>query len=461
MYDVFISFKKSTKVNERVKKTDDYYMAERLNDELKGLGLSPFFSDENLKSEGTGDYKNSIVQAINSSKLFISVASRREYFESTWVKSEWDQYDNLMREGKKESNSMFVLGGEDLLANRPDELAGKEILTDIDELVEFIRNRVCNKKDENLNDNSQINSSYSFTSNEEKRLVEQARVEAIYDIKYFKKNLTDNSRTYNILDVGCSTGIVSKLVFGKLENENININLLGVDRNIDCVNKFNEQTPDSMNAGQIDFNNENWQDELVILSKKNNIDKFDVVYCALSLHHFADSGESFIKNIHKFIKDNGLIYIRSFDDCLSICYPKYDLMQKIIDDSAKCPGMSDRFHARKIYDYLFKGKYDNIKFAHHYIDTIGKDIQQRDMIYDSAFAFRINYYERYLNKVKESKKITDIEKAQKNYNEMEKMLKEMKDSILNLSHYYGYFVTIVTARKPSEFVLDDNDDIEI
>ena len=159
MYDVFISFKSS--ISGSTRKTEDYYLAMRLNDELKALGIKAYFSEEDLANQGTGDYKSSIIQAISVAKVFISVATKREYFESNWVKSEWDQYDNLRREGKKENDSMFVLGGSDLLANRPDELAGFQILDSVDGVVEFIKNRFIRKsKNDNAVDNNQ--SSYSY-----------------------------------------------------------------------------------------------------------------------------------------------------------------------------------------------------------------------------------------------------------------------------------------------------------
>lgn len=458
MYDVFISFKKSYKQGDKVKKTEDYYLAERINDELKDLGIKAYFSEENLKAEGTGDYKTSIVSAINSAQVFISVATKREFFESAWVKSEWDQYDNLRREGKKEKDSMFVLGGEDLLTNRPDELSGVQILLELDDLVAFVKNKFIKQfKNENILETSQ--SSYNYINEEEKRLIDQARIETAYDIKFFKKNLTDNSKTYNILDIGCSMGTVTKLVFGKLENDNISINLIGLDREEDCVKKFNISTPEYMTAYLVDLNEPNYLDKIVEIMNKNEIDKFDVVYSSLTMHHLVDHGEGVIKNVYKIMRDNGIIYIRSVDDCLHIAYPKCELMDEIIDKSAKCKGMSDRFHARKLYDYFLKAKFDNITYYNHYIDTIGKDLKQRSMIYDSAFAFRINYYYRNLEKAKNENNAREISEAQVAYDEMKRMLEEMKDSILNMAHFFGYFCPIVHAHKPSEFIDVEDDDI--
>ena len=449
MYDVFISFKSSISGSNR--KTEDYYLAMRLNDELKALGIKSYFSEEDLANQGTGDYKTSIIQAINVAKVFISVATKREYFESNWVKSEWDQYDNLRREGKKENDSMFVLGGADLLANRPDELAGFQILDSVDGVVEFVKNRFIRKsKNDNIAENNQ--SSYSYINEEEKRLNDQARVEAAYDIKFFKEILTDNSKTYNILDIGCSMGTVTKFVFGKLENDNININLIGIDREQECVDKFNSLTPVYMNAFQLDLNNPNYMDGLIEIMNKQGIDKFDIIYSSLTMHHLNDRGKDVIKNVYKVMRDNGIIYIRSVDDCLHIAYPKSDLMDEIINISAKCKGMSDRFHARKLFDYLQNAKFDNIKYHYHIVDTIDKDINQRRMIFDSSFAFRINYFDRNLKKAKESGNAKEISDAQQEYDKMEEMLKEMKESILNLSHYFGYFCPVVSARKPSEFI---------
>ena len=302
-------------------------------------------------------------------------------------------------------------------------------------------------------------SSYNYINEEEKRLTNQAAIQATYDIEFFRKNLIDTNKTYNILDIGCSMGAVTKLVFGELEDDNIRINLIGLDREEECVQKFNATTPDYMTAYQLDLSEPNYLNKLVDIMNKKQIDKFDVVYSSLVMHHLIDRGEGFIKDIYNLMQNNGIIYIRSTDDSLTTAYPKYDLMNEIIDKSTKCKGMSDRFNARRVYSYLLNAKLDNITYYQHYIDTIEKDSNKRSMIYDAAFSFRLNYYDRNLQKAKNEKNQKQISDAQVAYDEMKKMLEEMKDSIFDSTHYFGFFCPIVYAYKKNKSINIKDTDI--
>lgn len=460
MYDVFISFKKSEIGG--MKKTGDYYLAERLYDELKSMDINAFLSEEDLKEEGTGDYKNKIDKALVDAKIFILVATKLEYYKSTWVKSEWDLYDNLRREGKKESDSMFIFAGEDLMRNRPDELSGFQMVDDFDVLITFIKNRT--QKVVN-NDYENKSSYYTYEgTNEKERLLEQAIIEARYDVDYLKEILIDKDKEYNVLDVGCSSGGITKQIFGKLIDEGYKMKIIGTDHFEKQVKEFNDENiKGNMKAYVLEYEETDWVDKLRKIMDDEKIEGFDLVYCAFSLLHFPLGGKEVLKGLYNLLNCDGYIYYRGEDDDLKVLYPNRDVLREIIEMSTKeyCPDMCDRFHGRKMPNYLAEANFTEIKHKTFIIDTIASDkkiyelldsneedpITKSDLahfIYQADFAWRIDDFKHYVDI---SKNTDNYAKAMANYEKMKTNLELIKKYLVDNNHYFGYFISIFIAQK--------------
>ena len=97
-YDVFIS-----------SKSEDYEYAREIYTFLVDNGISVFFADEELKNNGSSEYSESIDQAIDASTHMIVFASKIDYINSTWVKSEWRAFTNEIRSGRKKGNIITIL----------------------------------------------------------------------------------------------------------------------------------------------------------------------------------------------------------------------------------------------------------------------------------------------------------------------------------------------------------------
>lgn len=97
-YDVFIS-----------SKSEDYEYAREIYTFLVDNGISVFFADEELKNNGSSEYSESIDQAIDVSTHMIVFASKIDYINSTWVKSEWRAFTNEIRSGRKKGNIITIL----------------------------------------------------------------------------------------------------------------------------------------------------------------------------------------------------------------------------------------------------------------------------------------------------------------------------------------------------------------
>lgn len=103
-YNVFIS-----------SKSEDYEYAREIYTFLVDNGISVFFADEELKNNGSSEYSESIDQAIDASPHMIVFASKIDYINSTWVKSEWRAFTNEIRSGRKKGNVITIL--KDIQAN--------------------------------------------------------------------------------------------------------------------------------------------------------------------------------------------------------------------------------------------------------------------------------------------------------------------------------------------------------
>lgn len=93
-YDVFISYKET---DEAGRPTRESFVAEKLYNQLTQSGFRTFFAKVSLRNIVGKEYEPYIFAAIYSAKVMIVLGSKKEYFESAWVKNEWSRYLELLR----------------------------------------------------------------------------------------------------------------------------------------------------------------------------------------------------------------------------------------------------------------------------------------------------------------------------------------------------------------------------
>lgn len=106
-YDVFISCK-----------SEDYHYAVPIYYFLTTNGLKVFLADVELRAKGRDVYGEIIDAALESAEHLVVFASKAEYVESTYVKSEWRTFVEEKRSGRKEGNIITILKGVQI-ANLP------------------------------------------------------------------------------------------------------------------------------------------------------------------------------------------------------------------------------------------------------------------------------------------------------------------------------------------------------
>ncbi len=94
-YDIFISYKEKGEDGQR---TPDSVYAFDIYTALKKEGYNVFYARESLKGRLGDEYEPIIFSALRSSQVMILVGTRKEYFESQWVRNEWSRYLDIMKQ---------------------------------------------------------------------------------------------------------------------------------------------------------------------------------------------------------------------------------------------------------------------------------------------------------------------------------------------------------------------------
>ncbi len=443
---VFISFKMHDD-NGRV--TRDYYLAKELYDRLNTENIDVFFSDVSILNSARADYKRKIDEELDIANLMVLVATKPEYANSSWVRYEWDSFFNDILSGGKKGEFISLLESSNVL-DFPRTIRQTQSFNmeedGLNKLIQFIKKYFeINSSVEEGTKSHKGGSSYGYDiGNEKERLKIQTIEESKNDYQNIK-NIFESigADSFNVLDFGCSMGENTFRVFNNFGDS---VNLLGIDKFEKCVNEFNEKMPDNYRAVCLDADKNSFSDDLKRTMVECGVNAFHLVYCALSLHHTADT-LSVLKVLWDFILPGGFIYVRTCDDGLKMGYPdKNYAIKSIIEKTSKVKGVSDRFHGRKMYSYLKKAKFVDIKCRSFSISTADKDVLDRYALFSNTFLWRKNYFKRALDEAMIDNE-EQIKHALDEYNWCLSKTDEIEDMFNDLNFYYEYSISIFEAKK--------------
>ena len=147
-FDIFICYKET---DEEGKRTQDSVLAQDIYNNLTQDGYKVFFSKITLENKLGVDYEPYIFSALNSSKIMIVVGTKKENFESVWVKNEWSRFLALAKDHQDKTLIPTFKDMDPYLL--PEEFAHLQaldlgkigVITDIKNTI----NMALNKKDKN------------------------------------------------------------------------------------------------------------------------------------------------------------------------------------------------------------------------------------------------------------------------------------------------------------------------
>ena len=97
-YDIFICYKEKDENKER---TLDSVLAQNMHQMLSLRRFNVFYAPKSLKKCLGANYEAAIYVALETSKVMLVLATKPEYLETTWVRSEWKRYLDRIDQGEE------------------------------------------------------------------------------------------------------------------------------------------------------------------------------------------------------------------------------------------------------------------------------------------------------------------------------------------------------------------------
>lgn len=255
---------------------------------------------------------------------------------------------------------------------------------------------------------------------ERKRLRRQANYSDKHDAASFEYALERMGHKTGLygLDVGCADGYVTELRF---KEEYQFQKVVGVDRNKALIEKVQAEDHGIFHYYAMDLEARGFDDDMEDMMETEGIDQFDVIFCALTLHHLKNPLRLLMK-LRRYLRKGGALIIRGVDDGAMIAYDDGGLVERILDDCTRQSNASDRFHGRKYYPWLKSVGFSDIKMNYQVDDTTQMDAEEREDFFHYYFDFRLQYTLRPLNQEPDNPEfIKDHERMQENLDRLEEL----------------------------------------
>lgn len=168
-----------------------------------------------------------------------------------------------------------------------------------------------------------------------------------------------------------------------------------------------------------------FDDDMQDLMEEEDVDAFDVIFCALTLHHLKNPSRMLMK-LRRYLRKGGALIIRGVDDGAMLAYDDGGLVEQILDDCTRQSNSSDRYHGRKYYPWLRGVGFSDIKMNYQVDDTTQMDFDAREDFFHYYFDFRLQYTLRPLNKDPQNPQfIQDHERMVANLEKLEQLFTVM------------------------------------
>lgn len=437
-YDVFISFKN---LDEFGNKTKDAKIAEEIYQKLYENQISTFFSNIILLEKGAAAYKHAIEEALEDAKVLITVATDKAYLQSEWVTYERESFHNDILSGRKKNASIVPflenITGSDIPRSLRNYQTFQISSHTIDEVVSFVKNILytnlniehgnVQNEELSLTTGKHLSNYSSGLTTEMKRLKIQAKNTHSVDehaISYVLNKM--NKKPIYILDMGCAHGFVTKDRFSSIENARV----IAIDYNEQVIAYAKEHNsfPNGHYA-VLNLEADDFEDKLEQLMTDEGIDKFDLIFSSLVIHHLKNPNK-LLRRVRRFLNKDGFIILRGSDDGSIMTYNDDGLIDKILDIHLNCDGISDRKNGRKIYAQLIASGYKNIQMMSEIKDISGLDLDERNEIFLERFSYRRNYLKALCDKDPYNKA------NQKNLEQLDYLLSELENKFSDESFWY-------------------------
>ncbi len=433
--DVFISYRRK----------DGSYPTMFLYHDLIESGYNVFYDVANIRN---GEFPKLIEENIISCTDFLLVVTESTFSEKIFDENDWVHKEiKLALELNKNIVPVFV-GGTVIPDNIPNDISkvcdyngvnqiDPQMIHDINKKMfkEYLKAPyhsldVSGKARQRC-------SIYDATYGDEfQRLRIQAQNSLSSDMDVLERYINKDKK-YNVLDVGCAYGFVGT---SRFRGESFS-NIIGIDKNEKCILKAREITDDSRFSYYLaDIESDEFDEKIESIMSENQIEKFDVIYVALVIHHLKEPIK-FLKKAKKLLSQEGVIIVRGSDDGSKLAYNDNGLMKKIIDLTLAVSDVSDRYNGRKIFSQLKKAGFTEVNIFSYMRDISSLDFDERENLFNESFSYRINYVRR------EYESDPDSLQKRNNFLGMEELLAKFQERFYDTTFWYCEYDYIAVAKK--------------
>ncbi|MDD3187350.1 MAG: methyltransferase domain-containing protein [Bacilli bacterium] len=214
------------------------------------------------------------------------------------------------------------------------------------------------------------------------KLKKQANGNQASDEEILKLSNILKYKNLKVLDVGCSNGYKTNLLFNKYKNIS---HIIGIDNDEFAIKSANL---DFINDKRYHFVN-------CDINAFNSNYKFDIIYLSYVLQHL-ENPISVLKRLRTLLSDKGVIIVKVPDDSFKVCYPDdenlleriFNLYENNVLKASELTKFTDRYIGKKTYNFLKVAGFSNITLKHIITDTIGKNKEEKIDLFNTSIAFR-------------------------------------------------------------------------
>ncbi len=342
-----------------------------------------------------GDYATSIVEAIESTSVFILILSG-DSSNSPHVLNEVEMaYKKNIEQSQAITIIPFRVSNDEL--SRAMEYYIKRMhwidattnsleaaITDLKKKVK----RVLGIQEEvtEIKANERIENKY-FTSDDTKEIrrlqIQETALRAFDGDIYLKAS--DGFETVNALDLGSNFGKNFFDRFSQIKNLKTAV---GIEYDAGAVEYANQKYgSQKFKFYQCDVESEQFTEVLNQICEELSVENFQIINISMLLLHLKRP-HNLLKIIRKFLSPGGYLIIRDIDDGFNVAYPDREkIFEQTINYCSESEFSGYRKSGREIYTMLKDTGFKNIKLENLGLSTAGMDYDEREALFDTYFGF--------------------------------------------------------------------------
>lgn len=342
-----------------------------------------------------GDYATSIVEAIESARIFILVLSG-ESSNSPHVLNEVEMaYKKNIEQSQAITIIPFKVSNDEL--SRAMEYYIKRIhwidatTSSLETAIADLKNKV--KRIIGIEDapvaQSQPERTQNkyFTADDKKevmRLKTQEKILHAFDGGIYEK-ATEEFGSVCALDIGSNCGDNFYNRFAPLKNLE---KAVGIEYDAAAVQEANKRYgSDKFVFFQADVEAEDFAEKLDDILNEQGIQAFDIINISMLLLHIKKP-YNLLKTARKLLKRGGYLIIRDIDDGYNVAYPDNEkLFKQAIRYCSESEFSGYRESGREIYTTLKDTGFRDIKLEKLGLSTVEMDYDEREALFDTYFSF--------------------------------------------------------------------------